>query len=269
MKIASAVLATVVLCRIASAATPGIQGFWRLGEGDAGVVIGGAAGNATADSSGNSNVLGLSGSPAPTFSSLAAPKNSTVSMLFGGTSNYAGPAMNTGTDNWGIEIWAYPTSAGNRVVIYNGNTSNAGYGIYQHTSNWALLYGGIILQDAAPVALNQWTDLALVRSNGSATLYVNGVAHALTTATPNAVAGNMVIAANQLGTERFVGYLDEGRLFTVSGGFDPANLQVNGPGGPATSAAGAPALSGFGLLLLATLLVAVATGAMVRMRRQE
>jgi len=243
----------IVFCvsRLALAGTPAVQGFWRLGDTDPNAVIGQPAGTTTLDSSGAANNLTLVGSPAPTYVQ-GAPKNSLTAMSFNGLSNYSGNAVNSGTNNFGIEVWAFPTSSGGRVVIYNGNTSNAGYGIYQVGSSWGVLYGGVNLSAVAPLVLNQWTDLALVRDGGTTTLYVNGVAFNVATPAPNPVAGNILIGANQSGTERFVGVLDEGRVFTFTGGFNPADLLINQPPPPVLP--GTPAPSTLILALIGFLL---------------
>jgi hypothetical protein len=229
-------VATLALCGFMQAGTPVIQGLWHLGEADAGAANDVAGNATTVDSSGNGNTLTLVGSPAPTYSSFAA-QGSSLSMLFSGNSNYSGASINTGTDNFGIEIWAYATgTGGNRAVIYNGNTGTAGYGIYQVGSNWALLYGGRVLSGVAPLTLNQWTDLALVRDAGATTMYINGIAFPLAVVAPNAITGNMLIGASQTGGERFIGNLDEARLFTFSGGFSPTVLYANSiPATPAPS----------------------------------
>jgi len=231
--------AAVALCFAAgiSHAAVGVFGFWKLGENDPGAVAGNLAGAVTIDATGGP-ALSLVGSPAPTFS-LNVARNSTLAMSFSGASNWSGPAVGTGTDNFAFEIWAYPTgSGGNRVLIHNGNTGTSGYGIFQNGSNWALLYGGVVAQSVAPVTLNQYADLALVRSNGSTTFYVNGTAFPVAAAAPNPPVGNLLIGANQVGTERFVGFMDEGRLTTFVAPFDPSTLFINQPvagGGSAQS----------------------------------
>ena len=236
--------AGLVLCLTGiSHAAVGVFGFWRLGENDPGAAAGNFAGATTLDASGGGNTLSLVGSPAPIYT-ITTPKNSTLAMSFTGSSNWSGPAVLTPANNFAIEIWAYPTSSGgNRAVIYNGNTGTAGYGIYQLGSNWGVLYGGVVAASVTPVILNQYTDLALVRDAGVTTLYVNGTAFPLALAAPNAVSGNMLIGANQAGTERFVGLLDEGRLSTFNSPFDPTTLFINQPAsgspGPAT---GVPAV---------------------------
>jgi Concanavalin A-like lectin/glucanases superfamily len=247
--VAAAVLVSVVP---AQAGTNTIFGLWRLGEADPGAVSGNAGNATTIDSSGNGHTLSLVGTPAPTYTNQT-PVGSTLGMIFGGTSGYSGASIATGVNNWGVEIWAYPTSvaAGTRSLIYNGNTSTAGFGIYQNGANWALLYGGVILTNVAPVTINQWTDLALVRDAGNATLYVNGVATATTNLAPNPISGNMCIGINQAGTEQFIGRLDEGRIFTFTSPFNPSTLFINQP-------VSVPALSTLGLAMLAILILASA-----------
>lgn len=224
-----------------------VQDYWSLGEHDSGI-------GTTVDSVGGVN-LTASGSPVST--STTAP-GSTAARYFNGSSGYSGSSVLGSTvDNFGIVIWADPTSNANGAVFYNGNTGSSGWGIYQcenlnwcpgSGSYWALLFGaGPGLQEV-PVALNTYTELALVRDSGVATFYVNGVAVGSTTSfTPFDPAGNVMIGFNPAYSgESYVGNLDEARIFTFAPGqFSPADLNYSPePSSLALVGLGAIALAG-------------------------
>jgi hypothetical protein len=236
MRVATTFLAVLCCSEVATAATPTVNGYWRLGEDDLGSVAGQPADSITADSSGNGNALGLLGSSAATYSSVRA-QNSAMSILFDGTSNYSGNVINTGTDNFGIEIWAYPTATPalnhSFILVDNGRTCCSGYGIVLANPDtgpeWDMLYGSQFGGTIGSAQLNKWTHLALVRDNGVNTTYINGVAVAQQGGGPNGISGNLTIGSNDQNGERFIGYLDEARLFTFSPPFDPSFLLINQP----------------------------------------
>jgi len=82
----------------------------------------------------------------------------------------------TAIDNFSIEAWVNPaTTTGTSAIVYNGDTSFNGWGIYQVGNQFEALYGGVTLWGAASVTTNVWQHVALVSSGGVATLYLNGV----------------------------------------------------------------------------------------------
>ncbi|MCI0747523.1 MAG: LamG domain-containing protein, partial [Verrucomicrobia subdivision 3 bacterium] len=90
-----------------------------------------------------------------------------------------------------------------------------------------VLFGGRAIFGSGPATAGVWTHLALVRNNGTATLYVNGVASGSSTASPNMPAGSFAIGAQpqSLAAEFFAGALDEVRVFSFNPGqFSPDGL---------------------------------------------
>ncbi|MBY0424967.1 MAG: FG-GAP-like repeat-containing protein, partial [Cytophagales bacterium] len=76
------------------------------------------------------------------------------------------------TDNITLEAWVklrqYPISLYNSFLVYNGNSSTDGYGIFINNTGASIFIaglGGIIFN--APISLNQWTHLAIVRNSGN------------------------------------------------------------------------------------------------------
>ena len=234
---ASLVLAVAA---VPAQATITVLNQWHLGEADSGATAGGTGAATTVDSVGafNLNKVG-----APTYSSDVPPRiGSTLSVAFNGTTdgytNSAGVASAL-TDNFGIEAWVKSggSTTGNATIAYNGNTSNAGWGIYRLGTDYGLLYGGNIGAPVTPIS-TQWMELALVRDNGTTTFYVNGVASYTTAAGPNAPSGGIGIGANPLGffsppvapPEVFDGKIDEVRIFSFApGAFAVSDLNLPPP----------------------------------------
>lgn len=240
---------------IALHATVTTTNLWRLGENDPGAVSGNTVNGTTIASIGGIN-LQLFGSGLTYTNAVAAP-GSTLGVNFGGSGGYMGsvPGVLSGIQtNWGMQIWAKATNTAGVVLIYLGNTSTSGMGIFE-SSGWAVLMGGVVLQGnpANTVNTGAWTNLALVMNTTSATLYINGVAADTINAAPNPVSGNMMIGQSDLSTARFVGNLDEARIFTFAPGqFNVSDLN------PPTSVPAVPALSEWSLAL--TLLLIMASG---------
>lgn len=255
MRNVSALIASLVLgsAAIPAQATITVLDQWHLGEADAGAIAGGAGAAATVDSVGGFNLNKVG---APAYSSDAPPRiGSALSMAFNGTTdeymNTSGVASSL-TDNFGIEAWAKSngSTTGNATITYNGNTSNAGWGIYRLGGSYGLLYGGNLLQPVTPIS-SQWTELALVRDNGTTTFYVNGVASYTTTTGPNSPAGGVGIGGNPLisGDELFDGKIDEVRIFSFApGAFTVGDLNLPPPVATPASGLRSLGLLAFGLL---------------------
>ena len=148
-----------------------------------------------------------------------------------GTQFSAGPVLTTQTDNYVLEAWVNATSTtGVDIVAYNGNTSNAGFGLIRNGSEWQALHGGVAVLDFdAPVTLDEWTHLALVREGGLSRLFVNGLQVGPSLANGmNLPAGNFMIGGNpNLAGESFAGLIDEVRLSLLNGAFTTQMLLLN------------------------------------------
>jgi hypothetical protein len=201
---------------------------YRMGENDLGVVIGGPANAQTQP--------GAAGAPltrvgSPVYSGDGAPRGvfSNVSIRFDGTTaRYQGSVIAMPTDNFGVEAWVRSNSTtGNAQVVYNGNSSNSGFGIFRAGAGWGFLYGGVTLAGGGTVGTG-WTHLAIVRDGGVNRFFVNGTQVFTSTVAPNPPSGTFNIGGNSFNSvEFFDGLIDEVRLFTFApGAFSPTLLNI-------------------------------------------
>lgn len=267
MRNVPALIASLVLfgAALPAQATITVLNQWHLGEADAGASAGGAGAALTVD---NVAAFNLNKLGAPTYTADVPPGiGSALALAFDGANdqyqNTAGVAS-TLTDNFGIEAWVKSNgnTSGNANIAYNGNTGSSGWGIYRLGANYGFLYGGVVLYGSAPIS-SQWTELALVRNNGTTTFYVNGAVSYTTTTGPNTPSGGVGIGGNPLtaGYEMFDGEIDEVRIFSfASNAFSVSDLNLAPP-------VPTPMLSLHWLALLAGTLVAL--GAWVSRRRSR
>lgn len=237
------VLAGLHVSSGSAAAQVAVDGYWRLGEDDPGAAAGALGAATTVDRSGRGMHLARVG--APTYSATVPQPGpgSALAVSFPGGSRYEGPIVTSAIDNVGIEAWVRPAAIRAQMIAYNGTSGPNGFGLYQNHTSFALLYGGVVLHNFAPVQLNQWTNLAVVRANGVTTAYVNGVlVMSGAIGGPHAATGLMHIGGNSGPStgEAFVGLVDEVRVFRFGAGqFHPAHLLVNQQPGPPIANAGA------------------------------
>jgi hypothetical protein len=201
---------------------------WRLGENDAGA-IGGSPCSSTADPVGGRP---LQFAPAVFWdigvsSTAAARVGSTLCLrAYGGESAGTNAAIPSLTNNFGLELWVNPsTLSGNQCLAYNGNSGSSGWGLYLIGNQYQGLFGGIGFVGTATATASTWTHLALVRDNGTTTLYVNGVAAGSLGSAPISPSGRFAIMGQPQNTtqERLNGLLDEVRVFT----FAPGSFSTN------------------------------------------
>jgi hypothetical protein len=209
----------------ASHAAITVVGNFRLGETDPGAVAGSPAGVTTDNAAGLPDLalLGV----APVYTSATGVSGSSLAMDFNGGGYVSAPLITT-NNNWGVEAWVRGDSGSAiSAIVYNGNSANAGMGIYQFNGDYIGLMGGITFVGATPVTAN-WTHLAMVVDNGVTTFYVNGVANA-SAGMPNVPAGNFNVGVRADGAELFDGRIDEVRVFNFAPGqFSVNDLQLTG-----------------------------------------
>jgi len=118
------------------------------------------------------------------------------SLLFTGTSaayvgfsyGLTGPLYWGNNQNFTMEFWTYPFSLGANSVFVNVGTYKEAYGsetVMYITSSTGAIYisggsgtcaAGYTSTFPAPIQVNTWTHVAIVRNNNNLTSYVNGVA---------------------------------------------------------------------------------------------
>ena len=204
--------------------------WYRLGENDPGAANGGTVTTTTRDLIGTKH-LKQYGGPLYTNAVSAEARNrigSSLAVQFNGTSQYLSNALvSSAIDNFGIEAWVKPNNvnAGTRIIAFNGNTAANGWGLFQDGSTYYGLLGGVVTFGAITAVPGTWAHVALVRDNGTSTLYVNGAAWTTTTSVPNPPMGGFTLAtgAQQPTGEFFNGAIDEVRVFR----FQPGQFNVN------------------------------------------
>lgn len=190
---------------------------YRMGEMDPGA----ANGNAT-----NATTVGLFGptltksGATPTYSNATAGGGTSLGINFTGTlgEQYSAPVFSNITDNFRLEAWASSNSVtDNAVVVYNGDTGGGGgYGIFRFGNQWAVLYGGVVLQGFAPVQTGVLTHLALERRDEITRFFVDGVLAGTLGNAPNTPNGFFMIGGNAIsGIENFDGVIDEVRFLQL------------------------------------------------------
>jgi len=90
------------------------------------------------------------------------------------------------TDDLTMEAWVWwngPRKGGAQFILYNGNSGGNGYGVYFDDSNGyklTVLLGGVgYMKSNYKMPEATWTHVAVVRSAGTWTLYINGSAQTL------------------------------------------------------------------------------------------
>ena len=137
-----------------------------------------------------------------------------------GSNDLAGRAVLTTNTN-GVTLQAKVNWRGtlghSQMIIYNGNSSTNGYGIYNSvgTNTLSVLWGGILF---APfnytLTPNQWTSLALVIKSSAVECYANGIlTNILFMPPPGVPNGSFTIGGNSAQMETFNGQIDEVRLW--------------------------------------------------------
>jgi len=156
--------------------------------------------------------------------STTVSKWGTTSMYFDGTGDYlqvqssVAPAnFNMGTGNYTVEFWMYSGTPGSQQCLFdfrNADVSGQGIAINYRTDRTIAVYMQADRITSSAISANTWTHIAVVRSSGTYTLYINGVS-AGTWANSDVVAppaNRPIIGAVNNGTQEYNGYLDDLRI---------------------------------------------------------
>jgi len=131
------------------------------------------------------------------------------------------PLRDIGTGNFTVEGWYYPTTWTAETIfrrLWAAGTSLANDVSLNINSDGTVMYrnnDSILITSSSVLPLNSWTHVALVRNNGTTTLYFNGIVVGSTATNNNlSSAGNnpMYIGNHPNLTGSFQGYIDDFRV---------------------------------------------------------
>lgn len=136
---------------------------------------------------------------------------------------YALP-QNLADDNFVVEVWALAkkgADAGLHTVLANGH-GGSGFLICQMGDEWGVFVGGRGFSSLGKVKPDTWTHLAVVRSRGQGSAWVDGK-RVLKDIGVGGGAPNFSLGASAPGKEPFRGWIAEARVSSFKPGkFDPA-----------------------------------------------
>ena len=254
MKKQNPLLIAAASLALASSSHATITLFAEYHLGEAGSL---GANNTPLDSSGNGlNISNeINGANASVINGGTVAAGSTDYLSTGGAGDegwYAGGYGGLATDNFAFGVFARAASLGatqgDIFILGGGNNAfklsldNNGWAASSHNVAWIGEAGGV----TGSFAPDTWVHLALIRSGGTATFYINGVAQSGTHG--GAPTHDTVhLSVNSGGGAYFDGGMDEARVVTFDPGEPTANvlsaLQVPEP------ATALSLLGGLGLLL--------------------
>ena len=196
--------------------------YYRMGEDDPDPVVG-ANIQTLRNRFGIAHLSSSSSAGAGSFTNNVPPEAAArvgSSQAFALGDAYIYGAFLTATDNCGVEAWVKCSPATTtRNILYNGSSATNGYGIALVGGEFQAHIGSSYF-GSAPVVPGAWTHVALVRSAGTATLYIDGVDCGSSTAPVTAPTGQLSVEGSP-----FLTGVDEVRTFTFSPGeFTPDDL---------------------------------------------
>jgi hypothetical protein len=172
------------------------------------------------------------------------PYGGNWSNYFDGTNDYlilpSNAAFGFGTGDFTMECWIFPTSTKTdmRLWEFGGNADNVDISI---TSTGTINYyngSTSALSSAGVISFNSWSHIALVRSSGTVTVYVNGTSRVTQATTPNS--GARAFYLGGVTSTHFEGYISNMRIVkgtaVYTGAFTP-------PTAPLTAIAGTSLLT--------------------------
>jgi len=147
-------------------------------------------------------------------------KYGTGSIEFDGTGDWlklpSNPNQALGTGNFTIEAWVYINTAKNYNFIYEtraNDFSSAGLGFFTDASSRLCLYTDYNFRiQAGTVTIAVWNHVALVRSGGTFTAYVNGSSVGTYSATPDLTLDTVRIGIDWNSTFSMDGFIDDLRI---------------------------------------------------------
>jgi len=145
----------------------------------------------------------------------------------------------TATDNITMEAWVNwnGDNGKNQCIVLNGNSGYSGYAIFLNNANdnkISVLCGSVtIMSTESHLTQSTWQHVAVVRDNGTWSLYLDGNPIALTAnsdnTTPFVPVGYFYIGGTQQANENFNGSIDEVRVWNVARTQSQVVFDMTGP----------------------------------------
>lgn len=218
----------------ASQASVSLYAEYRLGEASS---LG--TNRKPQDSSGNAKhlVTDISGTNATTGSTGVAAPGSTFYLDTSGVGNEgwfssnlysSSPALSSDNFAFGLHVRAAANTAATRGDVFCIGGSNGSFKISLGSNGWAssshnVAWIGTASGSPGSFTADTWVHLALIRSGGITTFYINGVAQAGTFAGVPVI-DTSLISVDPGGSNYFDGQLDEARIVTFTAGETTANI---------------------------------------------
>ena len=157
--------------------------------------------------------------------STSVKKFGTGSMAFDGSGDYiypvASPNLAMGTGDFTVEGWIYATGTPSDSPIFECRSTGSatdGFTLTAFSSSVIRVFcGSALISSSGTTYVNQWVHLAVVRSSGTTTFYINGTSVGSTTSTINwtnqdvIVGGGRYSAGSSINVS-FTGYIDDFRI---------------------------------------------------------
>jgi hypothetical protein len=170
------------------------------------------------DSIGTNNMLP---SGAPVFTTSA--KIGSYAASLGGVGDYAsvGSAVLTATNNFTLSAWIYPTdlATAKRIAVYIGTGGVNGYGIAASGSTAGTVsveIGNTWVDQPVSYTANTWHHVVAVRSAGTLTVYLNGVALGNTSNTAPSAPGATTYIGWDGANNKMQGVVDDVAFWNVA-----------------------------------------------------
>jgi hypothetical protein len=148
-------------------------------------------------------------------------KYGVTSIALDGTGDYlTAPAASgiSGTGDFTVESWVYPTSSANFGAIYEGRTAatqNALLIQRDQTTGLVRVYinGAFAYTATTPAANNQWTHVAVCRSGGTLRTYINGILDGSAANSTNFITGQVFVGIDYSAiNSAWLGFMDDYRI---------------------------------------------------------
>lgn len=212
-------LALVGSCLAATLSAQTILAQWRFGEADAGAANGGSVGATTTASVGSDLSL-VSGTA--TYTNSTPGGGSTLGVEMDASTQFSTTALTalTNGSSFIMEMWFNPTAlSGSQYLVYNGNTSARGIGLYLSGSTMHLLSGGNFDNAVSgTVTAGQWNYVALVWDAGTAKVFVNNDSAPNYNQVRNFTTPSIPGGDTMLFGINFAGAIDEARVSSFTSG---------------------------------------------------